>query len=226
MPQGSVLGPLLFAIYCDDLPSCAESEGENIEMFADDTTLYCISNTVDEVAELLNTVLTWIGDWSHKNGMTVHPGKSEAMIIKRGTFIGPLPPLLNDFYWKVVYPAVTYGIVIWENCNATQFKALEKMHARAARIVHGLDWNLQTEQVLAKTNWTTLESTYKLRLLCLAHKYYNGQATKQICEAMIMKPRSHHYNLRDQITTTRPTTNYLLKWQIGYSMELLATICH
>ena len=119
--------------------------------------------------------------------------------------------MLNDFYWKVVYPAVTYGIVIWENCNATQFKALEKMHARAARIVHGLDWNMQTEQVLAKTNWKTLESTYKLRLLCLAHKFYNGQATKQICEAMIMKPRSHHYNLRDQITTTRPTTNYLLK---------------
>ena len=87
------------------------------------------------------------------------------------------------------------------------------MHARAARIVHGLDWNMPTEQVLAKTNWKTLESTYKLRPLCLAHKCYNGQAPKQICEPMIMKPGSHHYNLQDQykLTTTRPTTNYLLK---------------
>ena len=176
MPQGFVLGPLLFAIYCDDLPSCAEIEGKNIEMYADYTTLYCISNTVDQVAELLNTVLTRKNDWSHKNVMTVHPDKSEAMIIKTGTFIGPLPSLwlngntvkwvkssrvlglnldmclkwrehieelqlsyakklnllkamrflprqmLNDFYWKVVYPAVTYGIVIWGNCNATQKK--------------------------------------------------------------------------------------------------------
>ena len=55
-------------------------------MYADDTTLYCISNTVDEVAELLNTVLTRIDDWSHKNGMTVHPGKSEVMIIKKRYF--------------------------------------------------------------------------------------------------------------------------------------------
>ena len=46
--------------------------------------------------------------------------------------------------------------MIWGNCNTTQFKALEKMHARAARIVHGLDWNMETEQVLAKTNWKTL----------------------------------------------------------------------
>ena len=79
--------------------------------------------------------------------------------------------------------------------------------------MHGLDWNMPTEQVLAKTNWKTLESMYKLRLLCLANKSYNGQAPKQICEAMIMKPGSHHYNLRDQykLTTARPTTSYLLK---------------
>ena len=93
MPHGSVLGPLLFATYCDDLPSCVETEGKNIEMYPDDTTLYCIRNTVDQVAELLKTVLTRIDEWSHKNGMTVHTEKSETMIINRGTFIGPLPPL-------------------------------------------------------------------------------------------------------------------------------------
>ena len=75
MQQGSVLGPLLLAINCDN------------------TILYCIRNTVDQDAELLNTVLTRIDDWSHKNGKAVHTDKSEAMIIDRGTFIGPLSPL-------------------------------------------------------------------------------------------------------------------------------------
>ena len=111
MPQGFVLGPLLFAIYCDDLPSCAEIEGKNIEMYADYTTLYCISNTVDQVAELLNTVLTRKNDWSHKNVMTVHPDKSEAMIIKTGTFIGPLPSLwLNGNTVKWVKSSRVLGL--------------------------------------------------------------------------------------------------------------------
>ena len=44
VPQGSVLGPRLFSIYVNDLPqvpSCGK-----MEMFADDTTLYCIGRVV------------------------------------------------------------------------------------------------------------------------------------------------------------------------------------
>lgn len=50
--QGAVLGPLLFALFCDDLPDCAEYDSESVEMYADDTTLYCICDTVDRVAIL------------------------------------------------------------------------------------------------------------------------------------------------------------------------------
>jgi hypothetical protein len=49
--------------------------------------------------------------------------------------------MLRDFCWKVIFPAVTYGIVIWGSCNSTQMKTLERMHIRAARIIYGIAWD-------------------------------------------------------------------------------------
>ena len=89
MPQGSVLEPLLFALFCDDLPDCARHDDEELEMYADDTTLTSIGETVDQVILKLNETLGLVSEWCYKNGMTVHPAKTEAMLIKRGTFVGP-----------------------------------------------------------------------------------------------------------------------------------------
>ena len=51
VPQGSLLGPRLFAVQVNDLPN-VPSKG-TLEMFADDTEYYCVGKTVDEVMSLL-----------------------------------------------------------------------------------------------------------------------------------------------------------------------------
>ena len=50
-------------------------------MYADDTTLHFIGNNVDEVVDGLNQALCKILLWCRNNKLTIHAGKSEAMII-------------------------------------------------------------------------------------------------------------------------------------------------
>lgn len=56
VPQGSILGPLLFILYVNDIGNCLQHC--KIEMFADDTAIYTMANTVGEATRLMNEDLT------------------------------------------------------------------------------------------------------------------------------------------------------------------------
>ena len=47
---------------------------------------------------------------------------------------------LEDFYTKVIPPSVTYGLIVWGSCHKTHLNNLEKLYARADKIVYGLPW--------------------------------------------------------------------------------------
>ena len=90
VPQGSLLGPRLFASYVNDLPDSIAS-GE-VYMYAQDTTIYVVENTVDDITEL-QAVLDQVNSWCLSNRLIVHEGKSEAMVLSTTPFVGPLKHL-------------------------------------------------------------------------------------------------------------------------------------
>ena len=82
-------------------------------MYADDTTIYCIGESVDSVSNMLNSALKELEDWSSKNRLVPHPKKCEAMILPRGSFTGPLNALtLCNHKIKWVTHARLLGVTI------------------------------------------------------------------------------------------------------------------
>ena len=70
VPQGSILGPLLFLIYINDLSDGLKSE---CKLFADDTSLFSVVNDINTSASDLNEDLEKIGNWAFKWKMNFNP---------------------------------------------------------------------------------------------------------------------------------------------------------
>ena len=81
---------ILFSIFCNDLPEVVVDDEGQIEMYADDTTLYVAARNQDEVAGKLNKTLEKLYEWCCLDGLSPHLGKTEYMILGRGKFAGPL----------------------------------------------------------------------------------------------------------------------------------------
>ena len=79
VPQGSVLGPLLFLIYINDLPSVV-SKDTHVKLFADDSVVYRSINSKSD-CEILQKDLNNLQQWERENLMHFHPDKCQLITI-------------------------------------------------------------------------------------------------------------------------------------------------
>ena len=81
VPQGSILGPLLFTLYANDLSSIIKFS--SFHTYADDLQIYlsCPITKINETVGIMNQDINSIVEWTKKNGLKLNPIKTQPIII-------------------------------------------------------------------------------------------------------------------------------------------------
>ena len=70
MPQGSILGPLFFLVYINDLTADLKC---NVKLFADDKSLFTVAREANEAAKHMNHDLKLITQWANDWRLSFNP---------------------------------------------------------------------------------------------------------------------------------------------------------
>ena len=80
VPQGSVLGPILFLLFINDISNFAV-EGCALNMYADDVIIYTSATSKDELESRLQVCIDNISNWYSMNKLCINKKKSNVMVI-------------------------------------------------------------------------------------------------------------------------------------------------
>ena len=120
VPQGSLLGPVLFSLYTNDLPN--KVNNCQMSLYADDTCLFCSGSDPKQIIDTLNDDLKEISVWLKENKLVVNAKKCETMIIgtkpklkKCNNHFNEYPVYIDSTVVKRVSTCKYLGIYIDEN---------------------------------------------------------------------------------------------------------------
>ena len=111
VPQGTVLGPLLFLCHINDLPNCVKSK---VRLFADDCLLYTSVKTIQDQIQLQED-LKALEFWANKWGMRFNASKCYIMSIHRTKFPLTFRYSLNNHILEQVNENPYLGLTISDN---------------------------------------------------------------------------------------------------------------
>ena len=111
VPQGSILGPLLFLIYINDLSTV--SEACMSILFADDTNMFFTGKNLKTMATVINEELIRVQEWLHCNKLSLNVLKTHYIIFtSRNKCVNDVDIRINDAHIERVYATKFLGVQI------------------------------------------------------------------------------------------------------------------
>lgn len=118
VPQGSILGPLLFLIYINDVTDIFKDLGVKCKLFADDMKLYFSSNNISFIEIILNKALERLSHWLDGNQMKINIDETVFMLLhdrRTKSMKGKCEIVMNGNIIKEVNESKYLGVIMDNN---------------------------------------------------------------------------------------------------------------
>ena len=180
VPQRSILGPLLFLIYINDLPNELKS---NAKLFADDTSLFTIVKDENESANILNNDLSLISKWAFNWKMLFNPDPSkpaQEVLFSRKKKAQSHPIIsLNNIQVEKSSNQKHLGLILDEKFNFKQHidSAISKINKGIA-VIKKLRYNLPRKSLI------TIYKAFLRPLIDYGDIIYDQPQNESFCEKL------------------------------------------
>ena len=175
VPQGSILGPLLFVIFVNDISQYVGTATANF--YADDTLIYCHGDTIADVQGKLQYCVDNVSQWYQRNNIVVNTEKSCAMVVRS----------------KRNIPNHSLDI----NINKCKLEQVNVMNYLGLKIDEALTWNEHITKLCKKLSFKVSKLSRLKKVLDknTLKKIYNGTIQPCIDYAISVWGNTTNHNL-------------------------------
>lgn len=162
VPQGSILGPILFILYSADLTKCIKNCKYHI--YADDLQVYlsCRPDETLMTADKINEDLERISNWAHRNCLVLNPSKSKFLVLGSAAQVSKI---------SASHPMIEIG-------NAAIRQVSE---ARNLGVL--IDGSMRFHDHVVET---VKNCFYRLKVMYRVREYLDVNTRVRLCEALIL----------------------------------------